>query len=557
MKSLKAHIQDITTGGRARSKDSDFMDRVASIFLNTSLSKVDISTLSGLSKKRLLKNARSGQQPAAPKRRKDSCSEEQCEVVSTWAYEVCRPSADKALNVFYKEWTSVQEAFSMFHEDHPEWPFQEGKFRQILGLMKCLKDPKHSMCLCIICLNMRLLLKVFIQLQQDIGCEETLTLNLFEFAYILTCNPARKGDFKCSFNRCETCKDCKTITLTLKQLFDFGSTLTLPLELDIWVKGRGQTQDGKVFSPTIKTVKKFRAVKSFLNYFRKQSIEYLAHFYEWRHLAHCEKVQRITVQNSLEQNVMHCYFDISENCRVAYKEAPQASHFSYKSFTLVTFVGFFVSGGKVGKLELFLWSNRLKHDTRCTAGCLQKAFQYIKTKFNIGKFRMHIDNAPQHFRTNDFLHFVYECTYLDSIERIVNYMAKHHGKSIADSAGGFVKRFLQKKQAVREKLTSGEKVVAYLNKYYIIKSKTAKVTVRHSILVPKPFLDRWSLQYKFPTINALKAHYSYVCRVQGGEAQMLQRKFNCVCRFCILGEYEKCEGDGQTGRALLLQSYDV
>ena len=178
-----------------------------------------------------------------------------------------------------------------------------------------------------------------------------------------------------------------------------------------------------------------------------------------------------------------------------------------------------------------------------TCKWLVRGLHYIIFNRQVRKFIAHCDNAPQHFRTNDYLRGNYTLTLDDSITREVAYHGKYHGKTVGDSAGGNFKTYLDTATAIHE-MRDIHVVAEFCNKQYLpIKRKCTKTTIRKIFAVDSAAVRSFRINRRLQAVPALKSHFSYLFVSRGyRQVQAYRRLLTCVCHACAADRFDECVG---------------
>lgn len=367
---------------------------------------------------------------------------------------------------------------------------------------------------------------------------------------MMACPSGENDLFKaaCALGECGDCEDGNGI---IQQTCNFLNTVCEGREITghAWEYVEKKTQEGKLYRSFEKISKVWRTVGSFTTHFKTTAIGFKKHFFFWQYQRRSELIFREKIFHGVNPNVFHGYFDISENYKHmtdSYQPAP--THYSHKSYSILTLVGFLHTGGQLEKIEVFVITDDLTHDSRITGKCLRVAEGWLSNRFPaISTFRVYVDNAPQHFRTNAFLRSLKDSTSTDGIPRHLCFHGQFHGKTVGDSAGGFLKAHLYQSTALNS-LHSLEEIVDHINTKYVPTDR-AKTTMRRALAVSKNEVRRFVIPGGC-AIPQLKKHYSYLIMRPdaAGRTRLQQRIASCFCEHCTECNYAACSDPYRLGR---------
>lgn len=484
-------------------------------------------------------------------------------MLSEWVEQNCRRSADKTNiachpdkgphHMYYKTADNC-ELFDSFKRATPEFRYSKTVFLRLLRQLYWLKAPKSSDCLCQACTNTRLFMTAVIKQQKDLGIQDMLTDNRYNLVRESSCpppSPAPIGQHDllhsdCATNDCDACRDCEPyFTRIARPLLHIGEGLKP--EVYQWKKVERVDDNGRVIKPTVKKLIKYPSMNKFLDDFRSCVVNFREHYHEWQFQMNSENVRRHALLEGKDPQVFHYYFDLSENYSLKHQWAPQSTHWASQSATLATGVGFYDPGnGAIEKIELFVFSLGSNHDTSMTARCQQVMEEYIIQKFsNIKGFRIHVDNAPTHYRTNAYLSACGDRVMEDQRRRSLVFWGKYHGKTVGDSAGGSLKRWLDRNSKLKN-LIKLEDLVKQVNERYV-PSKEAKTTMRRAFVVSKRAATNILITNR--RVRDLKSYFehNYSYDPVDGRLMSNRRHLSCVCSKCHAGIHDECENQGVGG----------
>lgn len=559
---LRSHIEGMTTGGRNSDADSAFLDRLAFVFGRSTVPRYKISVLTGLTDKRIRKQSMSDNGgPRKKKKRADAATPEDFAVVDSWLKEVCRRSADKTNMVthkkfgphlvFYKTF-SYREGYDLFKKSNPKWNFGRTIFNDYVQSVYWLKNPRNSTSLCQVCSNMRLFLQAVHTFEKKIGChdDDVITVDMYDFVGIITCpppSPAPPGQHDlyssdCGLNTCQACIDGGTYMQRHRnQICILGDGMHPTAQQ--WTKVEKFTQDGARFEATERKMITFSSPDTFFSDFLVQTTAFKEHFHEWHFQQSSERFMREDIMEGKARGIFHYYFDLSENYKLQYQWAPHATYWGSKDVTLATAVGFYSplrGERKLVKLEIFCLSEALNHNSDMTTRCQREIEKWFLTKFpDCEMFRIFVDNAPQHYRTNRYVSAQVDAVENDHITRDLHYWGKYHGKTVGDSAGGNLKKWLDN-DSVRKECRDLRSLCDHINSKYKKHKNTSKVDIRQAIFIPMRAAQCMRITAR--TVRHLNNYYNYSVAWDDTKARALssRRYLSCVCTKCSVGDFDNC-----------------
>lgn len=239
------------------------------------------------------------------------------------------------------------------------------------------------------------------------------------------------------------------------------------------------------------------------------------------------------------------YFDLSENYTLKNQYAPQSTHWGLQNITLATAVGFYVRVEGpivVEKVEIFCLSEALNHDSNMTSRCERVIESWFITAFPcVHTFMPFVDNAPQHFRTNKYISSLADACEHDHRTRDLHYWGKYHGKTVGDSAGGNLKKYLDG-VSTREEIKDLPQLCTYITDRYKKVNKSSKVTLRKAIHVP--LRSAQYMQVTARKVPRLKSYFNYSFSYDEEKNRVIscRRYLSCVsCARCCVGDCNACE----------------
>jgi len=446
------------------------------------------------------------------------------------------------------------ELFDAFKRATPEFRCSKTVFLRLLRELYWLKAPRSSDCLCQVCTNVRLFMSAVIRQQRDLGIDDLLTDNRFNLVRVTSCpppSPAPIGQHDlihsdCATNDCDACRDCDPHLAGISRpLLHIGEGL----EPDVhqWKKVERVDDNGRVIKPTIRKLTKYPSMEKFLDDFRSCVVDFRKHYHEWQFQMNSESTRRFALLEGKDPHVFHYYYDLSENYGLKHQWAPQSTHWASESATLATGVGFYDRGnGAVEKIELFVFSLASNHDSSMTARCQKVMEEHIVQTFpSIKGFRAHVDNAPTHYRTNAYLSSVADRVMEDHRRRSLVFWGKCHGKTVGDSAGGSLKRWLDRNSKLKN-LKKLDDLVKEVNDR-CIPSKEAKTTMRRAFVVSKRAASNLVMTNR--RVQHLKSFFehNFSCDPVDRKLVSNRRCLSCVCSECHAGRHDSCENQGVGG----------
>lgn len=215
------------------------------------------------------------------------------------------------------------------------------------------------------------------------------------------------------------------------------------------------------------------------------------------------------------------------------------------NITLATAVGYYWDGGskEVEKIEVFVFSEAKNHDSNMTSRCQQKVEQWFRETFpNVRLITLYCDNCPTHFRTNKFISNVADRTKEDKVSRNLVFFGRYHGKTVGDSAGGSLKRWLDKQSTLAE-IRKLEDICFLIksNKYKKTKG-SYKVTTRKALWIPKHLAMHMPVTTE-RRVDNLRDFFEYRFRYNHltEDIDSNRRYLSCVCAHCSALDFDHCE----------------
>ena len=384
-------------------------------------------------------------------------------------------------------------------------------------------EKELALCLCKLCLNMRLLHRALMEKGKKDGDNISDSITEF-FMGSSTCEKSHENGYfrwSCVSGKCKSCKNHKPIPLQCQN----SSTTISVTQFETTAKLYKKDINGVMTEKISKKTERVEHQLSFQEIYEKlagQRQQYLMHrFQVLNDRFHWPRVLAASTGPTY-------HYDFSENLPQMYKYEPQSSHFNKNQYSLHCTVKHLEDGSFK---YLYHLSNDMKHDHAFTSAVVRHLNEIETEQSSI--IRVKSDNCSVQYKSKKVFRFWRMFAQETHKTIIVYYGVSGHGKGLVDAMSAFGVKTPLRRAVVTEDFHYGgaEDICNYLrNKfreddkknYYLIDLETTAELRKSKESFKIKCCQKQHMLSFFPS----------------GE---VQGKINlCSCEKCVIGKFTQC-----------------